>query len=81
METEPEEIIDSGSTVKLMKSKDIVTDIRDSDKKLSLATNGGEKVVNQECDVPGKQPCRQSESTTFNCEPTDSSTWDICKKQ
>ena len=48
----PKEIMDSGSTVKLMKSKEIVPDIRKSDKKLSLATNVGEKVVNEKCNVP-----------------------------
>ena len=64
----PEEIIDSGSTVKLMKSKEIVTDIRKSEKKLSLATNGGEKIVDETCNVPafGGDPGWYSESALTN---------------
>ena len=49
----PKEIMDSCSTVKLMKSKEIVSNIRHSNKKLKLATNGGKKIVNETCDVPG----------------------------
>ena len=48
----PEEIMDSGSTVKLMKSKELVTNLRNSKKQLLMATNGGDKEINQTCMVP-----------------------------
>ena len=44
--------MDSGSTVKLMKSKELVTNVKKSEKKLLMATNGGDKAINQTCMAP-----------------------------
>ena len=44
--------MDSGSTVKLIKWKELVTNVKKSEKQLLMATNGGDKAINQTCMVP-----------------------------
>ena len=51
-EKSPKEILDSGSTVKLMKSREPIHDIKKSKKKLLMATNGGDGVTDDTCVVP-----------------------------
>jgi len=46
-------ILDSGSTISLFKSKDLVTEIRDTEENIQLETNGGSCVVDKEGQIDG----------------------------
>ena len=46
-------ILDSGSTISLFKSKDLVTEIRDTKDKIQLETNGGTRIVDKEGQIKG----------------------------
>jgi len=46
-------ILDSGSTTSLFKSKDLVTEKRDTKDKIQLETNGGTRIVDKEGEIKG----------------------------
>jgi len=46
-------ILDSGSTISLFKSKNLVTEIKDTKEKIQLETNAGTRVVDREVQIKG----------------------------
>jgi hypothetical protein len=47
-------VIDSGSTIEVtIKNPDLVTNVKASDRPLTMTTNAGKKVLNLEAEMPG----------------------------